>query len=97
MNQLSYSINRNINPQYLKNKFFHINLKDNFNQNYNYNKEKIIILKEKNYSNNSLNFRDKIINQNPNKYIRNSLDVKDINYLKNKIIHKTSKSIRPKI
>ena len=83
INQLSYSINRKINPQYLKNKFFHINLKDNFNQNYNYNNEKKIILKERNYSNNSLNFRDKIINQNPNKYTRNSLDVKDINYFKN--------------
>ena len=84
---LSNNLYPNINPKYMKEKFFNIKSNQYRNNDNNYylhhNKNKYI-LKTDHYSNNINNIKycDKQIYKTPQKIIRNSLDVKDINNYK---------------
>ena len=87
--KIRQDINKNINPYYLKDKFFQINKNNKFYSEHN-NKfidNKNNVSKTEIYSNN-LNLRDKLFNRTPPKIIRNSLDVKDINACKSSQLSK---------
>jgi hypothetical protein len=86
---LSNNLYPNINPNYMKEKFFNINrnqYRNDDNKQYLFHNKNLNVLKTDNYSINddinNINHNDKIIYKTPKKIIRNSLDVKDINNYK---------------
>jgi hypothetical protein len=86
---LSNNLYPNINPNYMKEKFFNINrnqYRNDDNKQYLFHNKNLNVLKTDNYSFNgdinNINHNDKIIYKTPKKIIRNSLDVKDINNYK---------------